>query len=230
MVKQLNTAAASALVLMSVVDIKKDQDGIKVALNKLDLRIHNNAVQCMMHAKEHGDTSLMRRLLIDVIDGKGGYRRQGLIQWMRLYSPMELKGDTINLGGMTDDGQKRPWKIDEAMAEPFWNNPALREIVKPVFQAGIVASISSGIRRFEGAIANTENGQPIDVTKPFYDGIKAESVKDILSQINTLVGQLPPDTTAEVRKAQAELRRLGVLEGTGPVNPEEEAEARVEAA
>jgi hypothetical protein len=80
-----------ALVLLEKGAIKSDQDGIRVSLKDLDKRIHMNAVQCLLHAEKHGDTSLMRRLLVDIIDAKSGYRRQGIIAWMKEFSPTEYR-------------------------------------------------------------------------------------------------------------------------------------------
>jgi hypothetical protein len=212
MVKHVNTTIV-ALVLLAKDAIKKDQDAIKHSLTKLDKSIHDNAVQCMMHAEKHGDTSLMRRLLVEVVDAKSGYRRQGLINWMRKHSPMELSKDTINLTGTDAQGNRRPFKVEEANATPFWNDTDNREmVVRPVFQDNLVSKFKAGLSEFAKAKANTLNGKPIDPSKPFYDGKAVDEVDDILTQIQGLVDKLPQDSTREVRLAQNEIRRLA---GTG---------------
>lgn len=84
--------------LLSADEIKLDQDSIKKTLTALDQQIHLNAVQCLMHCEKHRDTSLMVRLLVEIIDGDTtGYRRQGLIAWMKYFSPMRLSGKTLSL-------------------------------------------------------------------------------------------------------------------------------------
>ena len=203
------TVAAIALVLQSKDVIKADQDVIKSNLTKLDMAIHNNAVQCMLHAEKHGDTSLMRRLLVEVIDTKTGYRRQGLINWMRKFSPMELKGDIINLSGVDLKGEKRPFLVEKANETPFWSDSDNREMVaKPVFRSNLMSKINSSIKEFRAAIANTSNGQPIDTTKPFFDCIYTDEVSAFFDELETKANELQtkkPDKTNEVRKAQNDL-------------------------
>lgn len=210
------TVAAIALVLLSKDVIKADQDVIKSNLTKLDMAIHSNAVQCMLHAEKHGDTSLMRRLLVEVIDTKTGYRRQGLINWMRKFSPMELKGDIINLSGVDLKGDKRPFLVEKANETPFWTDADNREMVaKPVFRSNLMSKINSSIKEFRAAIANTANGQPIDTTKPFFDGIYTDEVSAFFDKLEVEANDLnskKPDKTNEVRKAQTALAEA--LEGS----------------
>lgn len=204
----VSVAALVGLTMLPSAAIKADQDNIKSNLTKLDMAIHANAVQCLMHAEKHGDTSLMRRLLVDVIDAKTGYRRQGLINWMRKWSPMELKGDLINLSGTGIDGEKRPFLVKEANDAPFWTDQANREIVRPVFQANLMTKINSSVRDFRNALANTIDGKPIDVTKPFYDGIYTNEMAAFFDNLEIQVNELSvkaPDNTQAVRKAQLEL-------------------------
>ena len=191
--------------------IKKDQDGIRVSLIKLDARIHANAVQCLMHAEKHGDTSLMRRLLVDIVDAKSGYRRQGVIGWMRMFSPMELKGDVINLSGVDKDGNKRPWKIEEANRTPFTSIRALDEKVgKPVYRDALTAKIALSIKEFKAAAENTSpDGKPIDKTKPFYDGVNIGKVKEAYEKFEATLVDLQSwrDSTKEAREAEANLKK-----------------------
>lgn len=169
--------------------IKTDQDGIKLDLTKLDTRIQLNHMQCLMHAMEHGDTSLERRLLIDIIDEKSGYRRKGLIAHMRLFTPMELKGDIINLSGLVTAewqaqivkligpeapgeesiklpaiGEKRPFLLELALAHPFTSLTVANEQVawKPFYKDTVVGRIEGAQRAYRAAVANTVivAGQP----------------------------------------------------------------------
>lgn len=211
---------ASAVVLATAVEglptllgkdvIKRDQDTIRVALVKLDASIHANLIQCYMHAEKHGDTSLARRLLVDIIDDKTGYRRQGIIAHMRVFTPMELKGDVIKLTG-TRDGVPLPWRIEEANATPFWGLREAKEQValKPVWRPGIVGKVERAIREYKAAVSNTliENGKvvgPIDKSKPFYDGIHLDKMDSAFDKIEAAVGELSMfgDSTADVRAAQ----------------------------
>jgi len=204
---EANEIKVEGVVLWTKEAIKADQDKIRSNLVSLDKAIHVNAVQCLLHAEKHGDTSLMRRLLIEVVDAKTGYRRQGLINWMRKHSPMELKGDIINLSGTDAQGNKRPFKLDEADKKPFWTDSDNAErVVKPVYRDNVMSKVNSAIREFKAAIANTVNGQPIDPTKPHFDGIHADKVVDFFEQVEKLANGLPKDETRVVRQAQQQIR------------------------
>lgn len=199
--------------------IKADQDGIRKSLIKLDASIHANAVQCLLHAEKHGDTSLMRRLLIDIVDAKSGYRRQGLIAWMRRFSPMELSGDVIKLTG-TLNGEPIPFDVKTANMTPFTDIPEFAEMVqwKPVFKGGFEAKIERAIKDYRAAVENTkiENGKvmgPVDPKKPYYDGIKLDKMDTIFDQLEQVAGQFQTfaDDTAEVvaaRKQHQETERF----------------------
>lgn len=186
---------AFGLRVWSVDEIKSNQDGIKMSMLKLDKSIHDNAVQCLIHAEKHNDPSLVRRLLIDIVDAKSGYRRNGLINWMRKFTPMELNGENINLQGRVDAqsrakliaqfpdnpeladllviGEKRPWLIELASKTHFTTDADNRETVAvPVFQGLLTSKLNAGLKETRAAIKNTViveetvNGQVIKVAKP----------------------------------------------------------------
>lgn len=189
-------------------DIKKDQDGIKRSLTKLEMSIHANAIQCMMHAEQHGDTSLMRRLLIDIVDSKSGYRTQGLIAWMRTYSPMELKGDVVKLTGLLPNGDKRPWRIAEANANPFAKSDDFKEMaLKPVFRDTLTNKVQAALREARSAIENTVDGKPVDAKKGFFDGIHKDKVHAFIEDVEGKLVELDAfrDSTRDVRLAQKNL-------------------------
>lgn len=220
-------AAAAEIKLLTVAEIKTAQDGIKSSLTKLDSAVHANFVQCLMHAEQHGDTSLMRRLLVDTIDAKSGYRRQGLINAMRKFSPMELTRDTINLSGILDDagakalvkqfpedltlddleiGERRPFLVALADRTPFWTDQDNAErIVKPVWRDNVISKINAGSKEFRAAWANTQDGKAVDESKPFFDGPNGEQVLAFFDEVDGKVAQLPKDNTRAVRTAQMAL-------------------------
>lgn len=190
--------------------IKANQDVIRTSLLSIDLLIHQNMVQCAMHAEKHGDTSLFRRLLMDIIDPTTGYRRQGVIVWMRTYTPMELVGDTIKLTGLMPDGEtKRPWKLEEGNRTAFTKLAAARETTaKPVYRDTLMSKINLAMKEWRNAKANTaqdDGGRnvPVDKTKPFYDGIHMEAVETFFKDVETALVPLDtkPDSTLAARKA-----------------------------
>lgn len=195
--------------------IKKDQDGIRRSLIKIDASIHSNAVQCLLHAEKHGDTSLMRRLLVDIIDAKSGYRRQGIIAWMREFSPMELKGDIITLSG-TINGERRPFRCEDANKTPFTQLAAAREMVpmKPIFRDTLTSRIERALRDYKASVENTlvENGKvvgPKDATKPFYNGIHLDKMDEGFDSIEKALGEMLTfdDSTKDVYAAKEALKK-----------------------
>lgn len=198
--------------------IKKDQDGIRTSLIKLDARIHANAVQCLLHAEKHGDTSLMRRLLVDIVDSKSGYRRQGLIAWMREFSPMELKGDNITLSGVVN-GERRPFRVEEANKTPFTSLASAREMVqsRPIFKDNLTSKVERAIKEYRAAIENTliTPGQPPapkDPSKPFYDGINMDKMDLFFDKLDGDLNEVLSwqDGTKDVRVARDALRKAEI--------------------
>lgn len=201
--------------LMTPAAIKHDQDSIRKSLLKLDFSIHANATQCLMHAEKHGDTSLMRRLLTDIIDAKSGYRRQGVIAWMREFSPMELKGDVIQLTGLKD-GERRPFRCAEAHKTPFTTMAGAREMVamRPIFRDNLTSKIDRALKEYKAAIENTlivpgQAPAPKDPKKPFYNGIHLDKMDEGFDKIESVLAELTSfgDSTKEVYTNRENLKR-----------------------
>ena len=195
--------------------IKADQDGIRVRLVQLDTAIHANAVQCMLHAEKHGDTSLMRRLLVDIVDAKSGYRRQGIIAWMKEFSPMRLNGDIINLSGMDGD-IRQAFRCEEANLVPFTQLKAADErlVQRPVFKDNLTSKIERALKEYRAAVDNTliENAKvvgPKDVKKPFYDGIHLDKMDAGFDSIEKTLTEILSfsDSTKDARVARENLRK-----------------------
>lgn len=228
MTKNITTAAIEVVVtdvsnlpaLMDGDAVKAAQDGIRTTLTSLDQSIHANAVQCLMHAHKYGDTSLFRRLLLDVITDATGYRRQGLIVWMREFSPLELSGKVINLSGVDPTTeQRKPFRIAEAHETPFWTLSKAKETVaEPIFRDGLLRVLNKAVKTYKDAVNNTVltpgvGAQPIDPSKPFYDGVQTEQVEAIFDQIATLAKALDafPDGTKDVWEARKRLMRAEAI-------------------
>lgn len=216
--KAANEAQVVVLDLPALKDkavIKSDQDHIRKGLVKLDAQIHDNAIQCYMHAEKHGDTSLMRRLFVDIVDAKSGYRRQGLIVHMRAFTPMELVGDTIKLTGTMPDGTRKPWLIEEANANGFTSMASARETTgRPIFRETLMSKVNAALKEWKNAQANTvigPDGKPtaIDKTKPFYDGLHTDKLEAFFTDVEQGLVNLDNyrDSTKEVRDAQKALTK-----------------------
>lgn len=212
-------------VLLPTGEIKHEQDDMRKGQLSMDRRVHNNAIQCMLHAQKHGDISLMRRLLVDTL-GNSGFRAQGLINWMRLYTPMELKGKDMNLSGTDGKGHRRQWRILEADANPFWTDPRNDEkVAKPVFQDTLLSPFQRGIKGILEAVENTVNGQPVNPKKPYFDGIYSDKLVDFAEKAKALIAEVPADDTVIVRRARAERARLDAVIEAGEKAIKEETKA-----
>ncbi len=190
--------------LLSADEIKLDQDSIKKTLTALDQQIHLNAVQCLMHCEKHRDTSLMVRLLVEIIDADTtGYRRQGLIAWMKYFSPMRLSGKTINMSGKGDDEKEQPFNLEAALKTPFWQlTRETPNVLRPMYQQGVIGAINKAIKDFEEAVANTKDGQPIDKERPFFKGKNSAVLINFATEVKKLEAIIPADSTKDIDKAQ----------------------------
>lgn len=200
------------LVLMAKDVIKEGQDKIRKSIMSLDMDVHANAVQCLLHAEKHGDTSLMTRLLTEILDDKTGYRRQGLIMWMRAFSPMELNGKKITLTGMNDANVKRPFLVDKANATPFYSAPRFNsETVRPIFQDTLLSKFDVMVREFEASWSNTKDGKAIDPKKPFYNGVNGAQILDFIAKGKEMRESIKSDDTREIFLARERLAKDAAL-------------------
>jgi hypothetical protein len=183
-----------------------DQDEIRPILTGLDDRIHLNAVQCLRHGEKHGDTGPMRRLIIEIVDDKSGYRREGLIKWMRVHSPMELVKDNVKLTGIdATTGERRPWLIEKAWLTPFRAAKEYAEVVeRPVFRDTLMSGIKRSIKAFHESVENTNaDGTPKNASKPFFTGdivVMSAFYADLEAKVALATAN--PDKREDVYKAR----------------------------
>jgi hypothetical protein len=104
---------------------------IATAGRKLDTAIHQAAVSCLWHAREHGDVTLYNRLTDAMPKGS---RVKALHVWAAAFAPISVgqKGAALAKGWQADQ-----FKLDEAEATPFWEyttekNPAPLTVEKLV--------------------------------------------------------------------------------------------------
>jgi hypothetical protein len=244
--------SAAGLVLLDKDEQIANQDAVRTHLLSADTMVHSAGVQALFHASIHGNTGLMRRLLIDVISDTMGYRRQGLISWMRKHSPMELVGKEIKLTGMIESeaqrklmlemfpnedpalfvvGERRPFLVDAANAQFFGKDKANAEQVKPVFQATLLSPVFAVQKKFNSAIENTVNGKPVDTSKPYYAGKYGDQVAKAMEDIKAILDTLPADVTKDVIEAQARIKTdteflAAAAAAQEPANKEDDGEPK----
>lgn len=203
--------------LWEAADIKADQNVIRSSLLDVDARVHMNAFMCLAHCAKHGDTGPMRRLLVDIIDAKTGYRRQGLIVWMKTWGPMRLDGDNIKLTGMVD-GIRQPFRLEKAFETPFWTMAGAREMVpfKPIFRDGLTSKLERAVKEYKDAMANTifeaGNARPKVAGKPFYNGNQADKVEASFDKVSAIIQELEAwnDPTKIIYTAQQTIAKANL--------------------
>ena len=106
---------------MTNADLYKEIKLIGTAANKLQSRIHTCAMNCMAHAAnpEIGDARPMMALFNALPKSQ---RRVSLLKWVEGFSPIFVSPDGDNCGLRVEGTDKlyRPFDLDGANANPFW--------------------------------------------------------------------------------------------------------------
>lgn len=142
--------AAGTLVLLPTAAILSNINNIGKRIDGLDDAVHQCAIQCAMHAQEHGDVMLADRLVkalggnnslvaIEAAVKEGrepfkmgrftGYNVKGLVMWFIRYTPVAWNAD--GKPGMLKAGmglyeqllnrnEGHAWNLLDAEANPFW--------------------------------------------------------------------------------------------------------------
>ena len=88
------------------------------AAGKIQVRIHNIALECLQHAEAHGDCTLFQRLYNELPNGQ---RREALVEWAHSFSPVRLrqKGEVCKLA-KPDAKDYVPFDLEQAAENPYW--------------------------------------------------------------------------------------------------------------
>lgn len=150
---QMTTAK---LALLPAAAILANIKGLEKRVDGLDKAVHETALQCALHAQEHGDVMLADRL-VKTLGGKNsqkaiesavkaghepfkmgrhtGYNVRGLVMWFIRYTPITWNAD--GKPGMLKTGmglyeqllsrnEGRAWSLEHAEANPFWTLPEVK--------------------------------------------------------------------------------------------------------
>lgn len=141
---------------MSKLNLKTEK-GIRLAIASIGRRqaqlandIHNTAVACLVHAKEHGDVTLMR----DLINALGKSQRgEALRVWVADFSPIFIDKKDDEKCGLTPKSspQYREWRIKEASETPYYEHTD--EAVKVFTASDFLGRIHGARQAFEKACA-----------------------------------------------------------------------------
>ena len=145
------------LALLPTAAIMANINRLGKRLDGLDQEVHATALQCLLHAQEHGDVMLADRL-VKTLGGKNtqkaidaaikgahepfemgrhtGYNVRGLVMWFLRYTPIVWNGD--GKPGLLKAGMKThesllsrndglAWNVEAARLNPFWT---LDEVIR----------------------------------------------------------------------------------------------------
>lgn len=146
---------------------------IKVIAKKgpeLDRLVHDCAVQCMAHAKEHGDLTLVAELVGGKFIKKGvvtasydgvlvqtGYGVGDLKSWIMGHTPIRFNNSTGNIGIPKEKNKEENWKLELAEANPFFTHPDYmrRTVARAPFSMNSLETLVQGmIKRIDNALAD----------------------------------------------------------------------------
>lgn len=137
---------------------------------KLDRDIHETEIDCLAHASEHGDISLLTELYHAMPNGS---RRKAMAQHAKDHAPVKTTGKDSELAFRMRKGwQADQFKLDEAEATPFWEYTKEPE-PKPFDLDRFFESIRSRLRKAK------DKGE-LDATRSVLDKKFREVVNEIV--------------------------------------------------
>lgn len=77
---------------MNVEQIEKNIKDIAAAGKKLDAKVQDTALAIALHSHEHGEVSLVNKLVLAMADWKGA-RHKAMHAWLELYAPVMVNPD-----------------------------------------------------------------------------------------------------------------------------------------
>lgn len=166
-----------------------------------DSLIHEAGVQCLLHAKEHGDARNVDRLFSCLAQG---YRAEGLRVWVGTFSPIRWNGNG-QVGILKRDAKGYvDYDVTTADTTPFWTlNGAKERTIQTITLSSILATIG----RMKAWLDNVnDKGEVLndkgEVTKKI-----SGNVAEIKSYLNRIDRVKKPDDTApdEVMKSESTL-------------------------
>lgn len=115
--------------------ILKRISSIRTRGARIDRDIHETGVDCMIHARDHGDVSLMTKLAEAMPKSS---RRKALVAWVIAHAPLKYNQNeekfNLNKKRAKEEGA---WQVEEAAAVPFWDytvepNPVQYDLDKAI--------------------------------------------------------------------------------------------------
>lgn len=124
---------------------------------RLQVRIHEIALECLQHAQEHGDATLINTLYRGLPTGQ---RTESLRVWVETYSPIRFKSDG-GVGVLKAEAKAfTPYDLVNAETNPYYTE---RETVKKPLTLDQLIKLANGMvnkvnkAEEEGRIAEGED-------------------------------------------------------------------------
>lgn len=129
--------------------LNKAIDSIESRGKKLQQDIHVAALSCLQYAEQHGDVTLMQRLIVAL---PASTRKNALLAWASDFGKFAVSEDgksvIYNKHGKTD--------LATAEATPFWEY-----VAEPAFKPfDIAAELAKLVKRAEKAAKDARNSLP----------------------------------------------------------------------
>lgn len=160
---------------------KDIRSAIKIIAKKgpeLDNLVHDTVIQCMAHAKEHGDVTLLGELVggCTIKEGKvtqdfgagalgtTGYGVGDLKSWIMGHTPIRFNNSTRAIGLPKGWQAEEKWNLDAAQANPFHTHPdySRRQVARAPFSMDTLETLVQGmLKRIDNALeAGRLEGDP----------------------------------------------------------------------
>lgn len=149
------TAIATATAILSKADTDKLITSIKGRGAKLDNDIHQAALSALAHHADHGDVTLINRLIVAMPKSA---RTNALVAWALAFQPLLMKNPTKDATAPlahNKAGEGEAFTVAKADETPFWEFKA-REGVSVFSFDSYITSLTKGIDKALSDPAITE--------------------------------------------------------------------------
>lgn len=156
-----------SIVIQDAQGIARSIASIASSAVEVQTAIHETAVSCLAHVRDHGDTTLAVRLLTVLPSGQ---RRKTLAAWFSAYSSNKMNLFQDKHGVWTcklKDRVPEDFKVDDAMECDYGDLESEQRAAKPKTLKDLVAAIA----RF------TKNDKTVEIDGVLQPVVSAELVK-----------------------------------------------------
>jgi len=145
-------------VLQSSASISESIESIATRSADLTRDIHATGMQCLAHALEHGDITLIDRLAKALAKANAP---EAFKAWVKEYSPITWNGDDVVKLIPSTNKMFKPFNLDGADTNPYWNKIEVAK--KPLTYAALLKVLQSMEKKVTKAQEDGNIGEGEDV-------------------------------------------------------------------